>query len=47
MTSGAGESAKSMNPEVKFDVSANNDFCNERIIRKGIQINFFIFLHES
>ena len=32
--SGAGESAKSMNTEVKLDVSANNEFCNKRITRK-------------
>jgi len=44
VTSGAGESSKSMNPEVKLDVSANNKFVNERISRKGIQINFFILL---
>ena len=29
-----------MNPEVKLDFSANNEFGNERITRKGIQINF-------
>ena len=44
MTSGAGESAKSMNPEVKLASSANNEFGNERITRKGIQIKIFIVL---
>ena len=35
-----------MNPEVKLDVSANNDFCNQRITRKGTQINFSFFLKD-
>ena len=35
-----------MNPEVKLDVSANNEFCNQRITRKGTQINFSFFLKD-
>jgi len=38
----AAESAKSINPEVKLDDSANNEFGNERITIKGIQINIFV-----
>ena len=33
-----------MNPEVKLASSANNEFGNERITRKGIQINFLLLL---
>ena len=35
-----------MNPKVKLDVSANNEFCNQRITRKGTQINFSFFLKD-